>query len=104
MSNVTDTLNQMKSKFNADAAAGMDVVFQLQIEDDSYHIVVKDGNCDMVEGSHDDPSVTLTMDSETFTGIMNGSVDGMQAFMAGQLRAEGDVMLATRLSELFPIG
>ncbi|MDE1461073.1 SCP2 sterol-binding domain-containing protein [Spartinivicinus poritis] len=104
MSNVTETLNQMKSKFNADAAAGMDVVFQLQIEDDSYHIIVKDGNCDMVEGSYDEPSVTLTMDGDTFTGIMNGSVDGMQAFMAGQLRAEGDVMLATRLSELFPIG
>ncbi|MCX4024792.1 SCP2 sterol-binding domain-containing protein [Endozoicomonas sp. SM1973] len=104
MSNVTETLNQMKSKFNADAAAGMDVVFQLQIENNTYHIIVKDGNCDMVEGSHDDPSVTLTMDGDTFTGVMDGSVDGMQAFMAGQLRAEGDVMLATRLSELFPLG
>jgi putative sterol carrier protein len=26
----------------------------------------------------------------------------MQAFMAGQLRAEGDMMLATKLGELFP--
>lgn len=104
MSSVTDTLNQMKSKFNADAAAGMDVVFQLKIEDSSYHIIVKDGNCEMLEGAVEEPSVTLTMDSETFTGIMGGTVDGMGAFMSGQLRAEGDVMLATRLSELFPIG
>jgi putative sterol carrier protein len=26
----------------------------------------------------------------------------MQAFMAGQLRVEGDMMLATKLGELFP--
>ena len=35
-------------------------------------------------------------------GIMTGEVDGMQAFMMGKLRAEGDMMLATKLSELFP--
>jgi len=28
----------------------------------------------------------------------------MQAFMAGQLRAEGDMMLATKLGELFKMG
>jgi len=33
---------------------------------------------------------------------MDGSTDGMQAFMAGQLRAEGDMMLATKLGEIFP--
>jgi len=27
----------------------------------------------------------------------------MQAFMAGKLRAEGDMMLAMKLSELFPV-
>jgi putative sterol carrier protein len=28
----------------------------------------------------------------------------MQAFMAGQLRAEGDMMLATKLGDLFNMG
>ena len=35
-------------------------------------------------------------------GIVDGSTDGMQAFMGGKLRAEGDMMLAMKLSELFP--
>ncbi|WP_197466178.1 SCP2 sterol-binding domain-containing protein, partial [Oleiphilus sp. HI0080] len=53
------------------------------------------------EGDHDDPSVTLIMSTETLNGIVSGETDGMQAFMAGQLRAEGDMMLATKLGELF---
>jgi putative sterol carrier protein len=43
------------------------------------------------------------MNSETLEGIVSGETDGMQAFMAGQLRAEGDMMLATKLGELFTL-
>ncbi len=42
------------------------------------------------------------MDGETLEGIVSGETDGMQAFMGGKLRAEGDMMLAMKLSELFP--
>lgn len=48
--------------------------------------------------------MTLIMNEETFKGIVSGETDGMQAFMAGQLRAEGDMMLAMKLGELFNIG
>ncbi|MBU2711617.1 SCP2 sterol-binding domain-containing protein [Zooshikella harenae] len=104
MTTVANTLQDMKEKFNPEAAAGLDVIFQLDIEDgDTYHIIVKEGTCEIIDGPSDDPSVTLIMNAETLDGIMTGEVDGMQAFMAGNLRAEGDVMLATKLSELFPI-
>jgi len=102
---VVQVFEQMKGNFDADAAAGMDLVFQFNIEDDKpYHLIVKDGTCEMVEGAHEDPSVTLIMDSETLQGIVTGETDGMQAFMSGQLRAEGDMMLATKLGQLFPRG
>ena len=55
----------------------------------------------LIASEHDDPSVTLSMDAETLQEVMSGETDGMQAFMAGQLRAEGDMMLATKLGELF---
>ena len=32
-------------------------------------------------------------------GIASGETDGMQAFMGGKLRAEGDMMLAMKLSD-----
>ena len=104
MGTVSEIIDSMKARFNAEAAAGMDEVFQFDLDDaDSWHLVIKDGTCNMVDGSHDDPSVTLTMDSATMQAVMSGKMDGMQAFMMGKLRAEGNMMLATKLNALFPL-
>ena len=100
---VADIVQTMQSKFNASAAAGLDLVFQFNIEDaDTYHLIVKDGTCEVVQGEAADPNVTLIMNSETLQGIVSGDLDGMMAFMSGQLKVEGDMMLATKLGELFP--
>jgi putative sterol carrier protein len=102
---VDQIFEKLEQNFNADAAQGLDLVFQFDIEDDkTHHLVIKDGTCKLHAGPHDDPSVTLIMNSETLQGIVSGETDGMQAFMAGQLRAEGDMMLATKLGELFNMG
>ncbi|MDA7086458.1 SCP2 sterol-binding domain-containing protein [Pseudomonas sp. SA3-5] len=104
MMSVADIINTMQSKFNASAAAGLDLVFQFNIEDgENHYLVIKDGTCDVQQGDADNASVTLIMDSETLKGITSGETDGMQAFMAGKLRAEGDMMLAMKLGELFPV-
>lgn len=102
---VEQIFEKLEKNFNADAAQGLDLVFQFDIEDDkTYNLEIKDGSCKLNEGTHEDPSVTLIMNSETLQGIVSGETDGMQAFMAGQLRAEGDMMLATKLGELFDMG
>ena len=94
----------MKSKFNASAAAGLDLVFGFNIEDgENFYLTVKDGTCEIGEGESADANVTLLMNTETLAGIASGETDGMQAFMGGKLRAEGDMMLAMKLSELFPV-
>lgn len=102
---VESTFQTLVQNFNADNAAGVDLVFQFNIEDDSnYSLAIADGKCELAAGDHADPSVTLIMNTETLNGIVSGETDGMQAFMAGQLRAEGDMMLATKLGELFTVG
>lgn len=104
MASTAELFNNIQSQFNPEAAAGLDEVFQFAIEDaDTYHLVVKDGSCKLVEGEHSDPSVTLIMDEDTLKEIVSGELNGMQAFMAGRLRTEGDMMLATRLSDLFSL-
>ncbi|MAD26624.1 MAG: SCP-2 family sterol carrier protein [Pseudomonadales bacterium] len=103
MTTVTEITSQMESKFNSAAAAGLDLVFQFNITDDeNFNVTVKDGSCAVAQGEAADPNVTLIMDKETLVGVMTGETDGMQAFMGGKLRAEGDMMLALKLGELFP--
>ncbi len=104
MSSTADIIKTLTAKFNAAAAAGLDLVFQFNIEDaENYYVTVKDSTCDVQAGDNDDADVTLIMDSETFKGIATGETDGMKAFMGGKLRTEGDMMLAMKLSELFPV-
>jgi putative sterol carrier protein len=103
MTTAAEIIQTMHAKFNADAAAGLDLVFQFNIEDgENYYVIVKDGTCDVQKGDDANANVTLIMNTETFVGIMSGETDGMQAFMGGKLRTEGDMMLALKLSELFP--
>jgi putative sterol carrier protein len=93
----------MQAKFNPSAAAGLDLVFGFRIDEDKhFSLIVKDSTCVLQEGENPDAQVTLVMDAETLEGIVSGETDGMQAFMGGKLRAEGDMMLAMKLSELFP--
>ncbi len=43
------------------------------------------------------------MSGETWIGMVNKEVNGMQAFMSGQLKASGNIMLAQRIEQIFPV-
>ena len=106
ITSVKDIFDKMPGVFDADAAQGLNAVFQFDITGDgggNWTIIVKDGACEIAEGSHDEPTVTLTMSAETWLGMINKEVNGMQAFMGGQLKATGDIMLAQRIEQLFPL-
>ena len=103
MTDVAKAVEAMKAKFNPAAAAGLDLVFGFCIDDsEHFSLIVKDGTCELQEGENPDALVTLVMNGETLKGIVSGETDGMQAFMSGNLRTEGDMMLAMKLSDLFP--
>lgn len=105
MSDVQVLFEQMNERFNAAAAAGVEEVFQYDIEGEgSWQVSVAEGQCAVATGDGGDASVTLSMTPETLAGVMSGEVDGMQAFMTGSIKATGDIMLATRLNDLFPVG
>lgn len=104
MSNVAAIFDAMVARFDADEADDMDAIFQFDLDDaDNYYVTIADGQCQLVAGDHDDATVTLSMDAETLAAIMQGELDGMAAFMQGKIRADGDIMLATKLTQIFPI-
>lgn len=102
MSTVTEYKELLASKFNPEAASGVDEVFQFDLEGELFHLVVAAGGYELLEGEHDDPSVTLQLKSDTLKGLLDGSVNGMTAFMMGKIKAIGNMMLATKLTQLFP--
>ena len=104
MTDVGKAIEELQKGFNPDAAKDMNEVFQFEVKDDGeYFIEIKDGTCTVGTGEHDDPSVTLIMNKATLKGVLSGEVNGMTAFMTGKMKAQGNMMLATKLNSLFSI-
>jgi putative sterol carrier protein len=106
VTDVKEIFTKMPEAFNPNAAQGLDAVFQFDISGDnggSWNVVIKDGACQVQEGTHDSPTVTLSLSDETWVGMVNKQVNGMQAFMSGQLKVSGDIMLAQRIEQLFAL-
>jgi len=105
MTALNELFANMTARFDADAAEDLEAVFQYQLTDgESFYCQIADQQCQFATGEHEDPAVTLSLSSETLHGVISGEIDGMQAFMEGQITADGDIMLAPRLAMLFPAG
>lgn len=102
----TQAFEAMIEKFNPAAAEGLTAVFQWEVVGDGggvWHIPVADGACQLKTGRHESPTVSQICSTELFLAMVNMEVDGMQAFMSGQLKMTGDMMTAQKIYDLFPL-
>jgi NAD(P)-dependent dehydrogenase (short-subunit alcohol dehydrogenase family)/putative sterol carrier protein len=104
---VAGIFENMSKTFRADAAAGVDVVFQFNISGaggGDWHSVIKDNTCTIEAGVHPRPVCTLKMADADFLAMMDGALPAMQAYTSGKLKIEGDLMKSQLLEKLFKIG
>jgi len=104
---VAGIFENMAKTFKADAAAGVDVVFQFNISGaggGDWHCVIKDNACTIEAGVHAKPGCTLKMAAADFLSMMQGSLPAMQAYTSGKLKIEGDIMKSQLLEKLFKFG
>jgi putative sterol carrier protein len=93
--------------FQADKAAGLNVVFQFDISGDmggTWHVIIKDGTCQVAEGAHASPTTTIKMADEDFVNLITGKLNAMSAFTGGKLRIEGDLMKSQLIEKLRKLG
>jgi len=104
LGSASEVFEAMPASFVADAAAGVDVVFQYIISGEGggdWHSVIKDEKCRVEAGIHEKPNCTLKMDSGDFLDMMNGKLPAMQAYTSGKLKIEGDIMKSQLIEKLF---
>jgi putative sterol carrier protein len=104
---VKEIFASMAGTFNRDAAAGLNAVIQYNIEGPdggNWYVVIKDQTCTVSEGVHSGPALTMKLADKDWIAMCNGQLNGMTAFMTGKLKTTGDIMLAQRLTTLFPAG
>ncbi|MEE8392233.1 MAG: SDR family NAD(P)-dependent oxidoreductase, partial [Anaerolineae bacterium] len=100
---VQGAFERMTESFQADAAGGVDVVFQFSISGPGggdWHVTVKDNVCTVEAGAHSKPTTTLKMADEDFLALTAGKLPAMQAFTSGKLKIEGDLMKSQLVEKL----
>jgi putative sterol carrier protein len=101
-----EVFEKMPQVFNAAAAAGVDAVFQYHItgaDGGDWYITVKDNSCQITEGVYGSPSVSMTMSVADWLAMCNKQLDPMTAFMSSKLKASGNIMMAQRIPNIFPL-
>ena len=97
----------MQERFQPDKAAGQsaNIGWDITTPDgvQSYQVQIADGAANVVKGSTDPTRVTLAMSLADFIRFIAGKLDGMQAFMAGKLKLQGDMMFAQTMQSWFAV-
>ncbi len=95
---------RMPEQFVADAAAGLDLVFQFRLDGDgggAWYATIADQACTVSEGEHDSPTTTILMGAADFVGMIEGKLDAMNLYTTGKLKIEGDLMKSQLIEKLF---
>lgn len=81
----------------------MERVYQFEIATEPrFHLTIRDSTLSLGEGRHSSPSVTMFFpDLETALALLEGRLDPMEAFLDGQIRSDGNLLLALQLIGLF---
>ncbi|HJN51372.1 MAG: SCP2 sterol-binding domain-containing protein [Pseudomonadales bacterium] len=105
MSDLAGLLAELQSRLapHFKAAFLQPAFFQFQFdEDESCYLEVATDGFEFLPGSCHRPTVTLFIDSHaTLAGLLTGSIDGMEAFMQGRYRADGNIVMSQLLLHLF---
>ncbi len=78
-------------------------VFQFLFEEDEpFYLTVTANDFSLKPDRATDPTMTLFLDGfETCASLLRGEADGMNAFMEGRYRADGNIVLSQLLLYLF---
>ena len=107
VTSVKHYIETLPERFQADAAKGVHAVFQFELAGEgggTYHVKVLDGTMAVHEGPSPAPSATLKISADNYVKMANGDLNGAMAFMKGQLKVSGNVLLAQKMQAIFPQG
>ena len=100
---LTEKRKTFEPHFKPDLLQRTSTVFQFRFtSDEDFFLSVSQGSFSFNEGSATNPTLTLYLDHhETCWQLLMGTRDGMNAFMNGQYRADGNIVLSQLLLYLF---
>lgn len=105
---ITELMTEtIKQAFVPEKVAGVDTVVQFIFtgsQASEWHVIIKDQQCESVQGMHPSPKMTMTVDSDDYIKISTGEMDAAMAFMKGKVKVKGDMGVALAMGNYFKYG
>jgi len=100
---LTEKKNTFEPHFKPDLLKRTSTVYQFRFTSgEDFFLSVSQNSFSFNEGRASNPTLTLFLDNhETCWQLLMGTHDGMDAFMNGQYRADGNIVLSQLLLYLF---
>jgi putative sterol carrier protein len=101
---IREAMELTPQAFKPEKAAGANAVIQYNFtgqEPGTWVVKVHDGQCEVEEGTADNPSVTINAPSEVWLKILRRELDGTTAFMSGQFTFTGDMGILMQMQSWF---
>ncbi|MFD2639356.1 SCP2 sterol-binding domain-containing protein [Piscibacillus salipiscarius] len=102
MSELKAVFQEIDAALNEDPsrAKGVEAVYQFYLDGEAYQLVLKGNEGYATVGEDEDPDCTLKMSQEDFIKMVEGNLNGTQAFMSGRLKIKGNMGLALKLQDI----
>lgn len=90
----------VEAMIDPDKVPDVDEQYEFHVDDEVFHIDVRDGAARALAGPADDPVMTATTDAATFVQIGGGRISPLAATVTGKLELAGDIDVVLRCCEL----
>ena len=90
----------MKYIYNEDLAKDMQGTYQVAVDDEVMHVIIKDGKVDPRLGPADSPTFSVSMDLDTYKALLLLEYSLEELIAQGKIKVKGSVADALEFYEL----
>ena len=90
----------MRSALKRAAPLGLQETYEFHIDEKAFHLRVRDGEVEALQGPAVDPDLVVRGDTQAFLALATGRVEPKEALDSGEIRIEGDQEILARCVEV----
>ena len=90
----------MRSALKRAAPYGLQETYEFRIDEKAFHLRVRDGEVEALQGPAVDPDLVVKGDTQAFLALATGQLEPKEALKSGEIRIEGDQEILARCVEV----
>ena len=91
----------MRSALKQEAARGLQETYEFRIDEEAFHLRIKDGEVEALQGPAVDPDLVVWGCTQAFLALATGRLEPAEALDSGEIRIEGEPETLARCLEIF---